>query len=71
MAPRGMWKRHQRCRSYLPKPSANPIYRKIDSARAPVLVLNLASKTAASGVLYDTASSIISKRSRKSAVLGK
>jgi len=50
-------------RSYLPSNlPANPIYRKIDSARAPVLVLNLASKTAASGVLYDTASSIIQQK---------
>ncbi|HEV3421906.1 MAG TPA: efflux RND transporter permease subunit [Candidatus Acidoferrum sp.] len=50
-------------RSYLPSNlPANPTYRKIDSARAPVLVLNLASKTAASGVLYDTASSIIQQK---------
>jgi multidrug efflux pump len=50
-------------RSYLPSNlPANPIYRKIDSARAPVLVLNLASKTVASGVLYDTASSIIQQK---------
>ncbi len=50
-------------RSYLPTNlPANPTYRKIDSARAPVLVLNLASKTAASGVLYDTASSIIQQK---------
>jgi len=50
-------------RSYLPSNlPANPIYRKIDSARAPVLVLNLASKTAASGALYDTASSIIQQK---------
>ncbi len=41
---------------------ANPTYRKIDSARAPVLVLNLASKTASSGVLYDSASSIIQQK---------
>jgi len=50
-------------RSYLPSNlPANPTYRKIDSARAPVLVLNLASKTTASGVLYDTASSIIQQK---------
>jgi multidrug efflux pump len=50
-------------RSYLPSNlPANPTYRKIDSARAPVLVLNLASKTAGSGVLYDTASSIIQQK---------
>jgi len=50
-------------RSYLPSNlPANPTYRKIDSARAPVLVLNLASKTAASGALYDTASSIIQQK---------
>jgi multidrug efflux pump len=50
-------------RSYLPTNlPANPAYRKIDSARAPVLVLNLASKTAAPGVLYDTASSIIQQK---------
>jgi multidrug efflux pump len=50
-------------RSYLPSNlPVNPTYRKIDSARAPVLVLNLASKTAASGVLYDTASSIIQQK---------
>jgi multidrug efflux pump len=50
-------------RSYLPSNlPANPTYRKIDSARAPVLVLNLASKTAASGSLYDTASSIIQQK---------
>jgi len=50
-------------RSYLPANlPANPIYRKIDSARAPVLVLNLASATVDSGVLYDTASSIIQQK---------
>jgi multidrug efflux pump len=50
-------------RSYLPANlPANPTYRKIDSARAPVLVLNLASKTADTGVLYDTASSIIQQK---------
>jgi multidrug efflux pump len=50
-------------RSYLPANlPANPTYRKIDSARAPVLVLNLASKTANSGILYDTASSIIQQK---------
>jgi multidrug efflux pump len=50
-------------RSYLPSNlPANPTYRKIDSARAPVLVLNLASKTSASGALYDTASSIIQQK---------
>src|SRR3984893_17669238 len=50
-------------RTYLPSNlPANPTYKKIDSARAPVLVLNLASKTAASGVLYDTASSIIQQK---------
>jgi multidrug efflux pump len=50
-------------RNYLPTNlPANPTYRKIDSARAPVLVLNLASKTANSGVLYDTASSIIQQK---------
>ena len=50
-------------RSYLPTDlPANPTYRKIDSARAPVLVLNLASKSAGSGALYDTASSIIQQK---------
>jgi multidrug efflux pump len=50
-------------RSYLPTNlPANPTYRKIDSARAPVLVLNLASKTAASSVLYDAASSIVQQK---------
>jgi multidrug efflux pump len=50
-------------RSYLPTNlPANPTYRKIDSARAPVLVLNLGSKTASSGALYDTASSIIQQK---------
>jgi len=50
-------------RSYLPTNlPANPTYRKIDSARAPVLVLNLVSKTASSGALYDTASSIIQQK---------
>jgi multidrug efflux pump len=50
-------------RSYLPANlPANPTYRKIDSARAPVLVLNLASKTASSGVLYDSASSVIQQK---------
>ena len=47
-------------RSYLPTNlPLNPIYRKLDSSRAPVLVLNLASKTAHSSALYDIASSII------------
>ncbi len=50
-------------RSYLPANlPANPIYRKIDSARAPVLVLNLASMTADTWALYDTASSIIQQK---------
>src|ERR1700751_3323487 len=50
-------------RSYLPANlPANPTYRKIDSARAPVLVLNLASPTADIGTLYDTASSIIQQK---------
>jgi multidrug efflux pump len=50
-------------RSYLPANlPANPTYRKIDSARAPVLVLNLASRTADTGALYDTASSIIQQK---------
>jgi multidrug efflux pump len=50
-------------RSYLPANlPANPTYRKLDSARAPVLVLNLASKTADTGALYDTASSIIQQK---------
>jgi multidrug efflux pump len=50
-------------RSYLPANlPANPTYRKIDSARAPVLVLNLASTTVDPGVLYDTASSIIQQK---------
>jgi multidrug efflux pump len=50
-------------RSYLPTNlPANPIYRKLDSSRAPVLVLNLASKTADSTALYDTASSIIQQK---------
>src|SRR5260370_6225477 len=50
-------------RSYLPSNlPANPTYRKIDSARAPVLLLNLASKTDSSAVLYDSASSIIQRQ---------
>src|SRR6202022_4881067 len=50
-------------RSYLPTNlPANPTYRKIDSARPPGLVLNLASKTADSSTLYDTASSIIQQK---------
>jgi len=50
-------------RSYLPTNlPLNPIYRKLDSSRAPVLVLNLASKTADSSALYDTASSIIQQK---------
>src|ERR1700724_2028543 len=50
-------------RSYLPTNlPMNPTYRKIDSARAPVLVLNLVSKTADTGALYDTASSIIQQK---------
>jgi multidrug efflux pump len=50
-------------RSYLPTNlPLNPTYRKLDSSRAPVLVLNLASKTADSNALYDTASSIIQQK---------
>jgi multidrug efflux pump len=50
-------------RSYLPTNlPLSPTYRKLDSARAPVLVLNLASKTADSSALYDTASSIIQQK---------
>ncbi len=50
-------------RSYLPANlPANPTYRKIDSARAPVLVLNLASDTRDPGALYDTASSLLQQK---------
>jgi multidrug efflux pump len=50
-------------RSYLPTNlPLNPVYRKLDSSRAPVLVLNLASQTAHSSALYDTASSIIQQK---------
>jgi multidrug efflux pump len=55
-------------RSYLPTNlPVNPTYRKIDSARAPVLVLNLASNAASSGALYDTHHPSFSKRSLRSA----
>jgi multidrug efflux pump len=58
-------------RSYLPANlPANPTYRKIDSARAPVLVLNLASRTADTGTLYDTASSIIQQKISQLAGVG-
>ena len=50
-------------RSYLPSnlPS-NPTYRKVNSAAAPMLVLNLSSDVRDQGTLYDTASSIIAQR---------
>src|SRR6267143_1084420 len=62
-AARGVEAAINAARSYLPSNlPANPTYRKIDSARAPVLVLNLVSKTASSGVLYDSASSVIHQK---------
>jgi multidrug efflux pump len=50
-------------RSYLPAnlPS-NPSYRKVNSAAAPVLVMNLSSDVRDSGDLYNTASSIIAQK---------
>jgi len=50
-------------RTYLPAnlPS-NPTYRKINSAIAPVMVLDLTSPTHSKGDLYDTASSIIQQK---------
>ncbi len=58
-------------RTYLPANlPANPTYRKIDSARAPVLVLNLTSRNAAPGALYDTASSILQQKISQIAGVG-
>jgi multidrug efflux pump len=50
-------------RSYLPAnlPS-NPTYRKVNSAVAPIMVINLVSDVRDQGALYDTASSIIQQR---------
>lgn len=50
-------------RSYLPSNlPANPAYRKVNSAVAPILVLTLTSDTKDAGTLYDIASSIIQQR---------
>jgi multidrug efflux pump len=50
-------------RTYLPTNlPANPTYRKINSAIAPVMVLDLTSPTRGKGDLYDTASSIIQQK---------
>ena len=50
-------------RTYLPTnlPS-NPTYRKVNSAAAPVMVLNLTSDVQDQGAMYDTASSIIQQK---------
>jgi multidrug efflux pump len=50
-------------RTYLPTNlPANPVYRKINSAIAPVMVLDLTSPIRGKGELYDTASSIIQQK---------
>jgi multidrug efflux pump len=50
-------------RTYLPANlPANPVYRKINSAIAPVMVLDLTSPIRGKGELYDTASSIIQQK---------
>jgi multidrug efflux pump len=50
-------------RTYLPANlPANPVYRKINSAIAPVMVLDLTSSIRGKGDLYDTASSIIQQK---------
>src|ERR1700745_1354754 len=50
-------------RSYLPANlPENPIYRKINSALAPVMVLDLTSPTRSKAQLYDTASSVIQQK---------
>src|SRR5882724_5978652 len=50
-------------RTYLPTnlPS-NPTYRKVNSAAAPVMVLNLTSDVQDQGAMYDTASSVIQQK---------
>ncbi len=50
-------------RTYLPANlPANPVYRKINSAIAPVMVLDLTSPIRGKGELYDTASSVIQQK---------
>jgi multidrug efflux pump len=50
-------------RTYLPANlPANPVYRKINSAIAPVMVLDLTSPIRGKGDLYDTASSVIQQK---------
>ena len=50
-------------RTYLPANlPANPVYRKINSALAPVMVLDLTSPIRGKGDLYDTASSVIAQK---------
>jgi multidrug efflux pump len=50
-------------RTYLPTNlPANPQYRKINSALAPVMVLDLTSPTRSKAQLYDTASSVIQQK---------
>jgi len=50
-------------RSYLPANlPANPTYRKVNSAAAPILVMGLSSDVHGPGELYDTASSIIMQK---------
>ena len=50
-------------RTYLPANlPTNPVYRKINSSLAPVMVLDLTSPIHGKGALYDTASSIIAQK---------
>jgi multidrug efflux pump len=50
-------------RTYLPTNlPANPTYRKVNSAAAPIMVLSLTSDVADQGSMYDTASSIIEQK---------
>ncbi|QHN03980.1 MMPL family transporter [Granulicella sp. WH15] len=50
-------------RTYLPAnlPS-NPTYRKVNTALAPIMILNLTSDTQGQGAMYDTASSVVEQK---------
>src|ERR1700753_1588516 len=64
MAPHAMWKRRLTRLVPICPPTfpATPVYRKINSALAPVMVLDLTSPIRSKAQLYDTASSVIQQK---------
>ncbi len=49
---------------------SNPIYRKLNPADAPILILALTSKTLSRGALYDAASNVLQQRLSQLAGIG-